>query len=111
MARIEYSPLSLFDLEQIGDYIEQELMSPQAAFNTVTKIQDSIDKLSIFPLMGTTLSSIADVITDYRVLICGTYLAFYHTDEVVVYIDRILYGKRDYLTILFPEINLIQTSE
>jgi len=104
MARIEYSPLSLIDLEQIGDYIENELMSPQAAHNTINKIQDLIDKLSIFPLMGATLKSIANVDTDYRVLVCGNYLAFYHTDETVVYIDRILYGKRDYLAILFPEL-------
>ena len=105
MARIEYSPLSILDLDQIGDYIEQELMSPIAALNTVTKIQDSIDKLSIFPLMGTSLSSIADVETDYRFLVCGNYLAFYHTDEEVVNIDRIMYGKRNYLAILFPDFH------
>ncbi|MCL2820682.1 MAG: type II toxin-antitoxin system RelE/ParE family toxin [Oscillospiraceae bacterium] len=104
MARIDYSPLSLLDLEQIGDYIENELMSPQAAFNTVNKIQDLIDKLSIFPLMGATLKSIVNADIDYRVLVCDNYLAFYHTDEIVVYIDRILYGKRDYLAILFSEL-------
>jgi len=106
MARINYSPLSILDLEQIGDYIEQELMNPIAAFNTVSKIQDSINKLSIFPLMGASLSSIAEVESDYRILVCGNYLAFYHTDEVTVNIDRIMYGKRDYLAILFPDLNL-----
>ena len=28
MARIEYSPIALLDIEQIGDYIEQEYMNP-----------------------------------------------------------------------------------
>ena len=104
MARIEYSPIALLDIEQIGDYIEQEHMSPVAAYNTVNKIQDSIDNLLVFPLMGVAMSSIVNINTDYRLLICGNYLAFYRTDEDVVYIDRVLYGKRDYLTILFPEL-------
>lgn len=105
MAKIEYSSAALQDLEQIGDYIEQELFSPAAALNTVNSIQDSIDKLSAFPLMGKLLSSIADVDTDYRYLVCGNYLAFYRTDEITVCIDRIIYGKRDYMTIIFPGLN------
>ena len=104
MATIDYSPGAISDLEQIGDYIELELSSPVAAINTVNKIQDSIDNLSTFPLMGTMLSSIVGVDTDYRFLVCGKYLAFYRTDEVIVYVDRILYGKRDYIAILLPGI-------
>jgi len=104
VATIDYSPGAISDLEQIGDYIELELSSPVAAINTVNKIQDSIDNLSTFPLMGTMLSSIVGVDTDYRFLVCGKYLAFYRTDEVIVYVDRILYGKRDYIAILLPGI-------
>jgi len=104
MARIEYSPIAILDIEQIGDYIEREYMSPVAAYNTVNKIQDSIDNLMVFPLMGVAMSSIVNINTDYRFLVCGNYLAFYRTDEDVVYIDRVLYGKRDYLAILFPNL-------
>ena len=106
MARIEYSPVAIQDLEQIGDYIEQEYMNPIAAFNTVSGIQDTIDNLSIFPLMGAQLSSSAGVVTDYRFLVCGNYLAFYRTYEDIVYIDRVIHGKRDYLAILFPNLPL-----
>ena len=102
MAKIEYSPFAQQDLEQIGDYSKRELCSPTAALNTVNRIQDSIDNLSAFPLIGAHLSSIVDVDTDYRFIVCGNYLAFYRTDEITVYIDRIIYGKRDYMTILFP---------
>ena len=105
MPSIEYSPQATSDLEQIGDYIEQDLMSPLSAFNTISSVQDSIDNLSVFPLMGVQLSSIADVDTDYRLLVCGNYLAFYRYDEDTVYIDRIIYGKRDYIAILFPGLS------
>jgi len=111
MAKIEYSPDAFSDLEHIGDYIEQELMSPIAAYNTIDKIQDSIDNLSVFPLMGTQLSTIFDFDSDYRFLVCGNYLAFYRYDEPYVYIDRIIYGKRDYIAILFPGLSLLATSE
>jgi len=101
MANVEYSNAAIVDLEQIGDYISQELHSPQAAYKTVTEIQDSIDNLKMFPQMGAMLSSIVDINTDYRFLVCGNYLAFYRTNEKEVFIDRIIYGKRDYMAILF----------
>lgn len=41
--------------------------------------------------------------TDYRYLVCDKYLAFYRCISGDIYIDRILYGRRDYLTILFEE--------
>ena len=104
MTEIEYSPVALMDIEQIGDYIEREYMNPIAAYNTVNKIQDSIDNLMVFPLMGVALSPIVNIITDYRFLVCGDYLAFYRVNEDIVYIDRVLHGKRDYLAILFPNL-------
>ena len=103
MARIEYSPASIADLEQIGDYIANTLKNPSAALNTVNKVQDSIERLCDFPLSGAPLSSIVEMDTDYRFLVCGNYLAFHHAREDSVYIDRILYGKRDYISILFRD--------
>ncbi len=100
MARIEYPPASITDLEQIGDYIANTLKNPSSALNTINKIQDSIDRLADFPSSGAPLSSIVEQDTDYRFLVCGKYLAFHHAHEDRVYIDRILYGKRDYLSIL-----------
>jgi addiction module RelE/StbE family toxin len=108
VAEIVYSPAAKTDLEGIGDYTANNLKSPIAALNTVRRIQDSIDKLADFPLMGASLSFIVNVDTDYRYLVCGNYLAFYRTDEVVVNIDRILYGKRDYISIL--GLNLSQNA-
>ena len=38
--------------------------------------------------------------TDYRLLGCGSYLAFYRFENDMVLIDRILHGRQDYITIL-----------
>jgi plasmid stabilization system protein ParE len=102
VAKIEYTPAALADIEQIGDFIEQEYASPIAALNTVNGILDSIDNLSIFPMMGTSLSSIVNVESDYRFLVCGNYLTFHRVVDNIVFIDRVLHGKRDYLAVLFP---------
>jgi addiction module RelE/StbE family toxin len=104
MFRVRYSGAANRDLTQIGDYIADELKNPRAALSTLNRIQDAIDKLSEFPLMGAPLSCVTGVDTDYRFLICGNYLAFYRPQEDEVLIDRILYGRRDYLTILFGNL-------
>jgi plasmid stabilization system protein ParE len=54
--------------------------------------------------LGTKLSSLIDIATDYRFLVCGNYIAFYRIDGNDVYVIRILYGRRDYVKILFGEL-------
>ena len=101
MNKLNFSPESLKDLDEIWDYIFNNLKSPFAAQNTVNSILDSIEKLRKFPEMGSLLSAFTDIENDYRLLICGNYIAFYHTIDNEVNIDRILYGRRNYLHILF----------
>ena len=55
------------------------------------------------PELGPRLSSIIDLDTDYRFLVCSNYLAFYRIAGSHVYIVRILYGRRDYITMLFGQ--------
>ncbi|MCL2163070.1 MAG: type II toxin-antitoxin system RelE/ParE family toxin [Oscillospiraceae bacterium] len=109
MVEVKYSEKALRDLEHIGDYIENTPMSPISALNTINKIQDTVDNLSTFPLMGAPLSSFVEIDTDYRLLVCGKYLAFYRLFEDIVSIDRLIYGKRDYVSILFG--NIIRESD
>ncbi len=100
---IHYSPKAQNDLDEIWEYISFELCNPQAAENTVNKIMDTVDKLESFSETGALLSSVIDIESDYRFLTCGNYMVFYRVNEQDVYIDRVLYGRRDYLRILFPE--------
>ena len=103
MAKIRYSEAAIQDLEEIGDYIAETLKSPMAALNTVSRIQDAVDRLADFPLIGSPLSSIVKAETDYRFLVCGNYLAFYRVRADNIHIDRVLYGRRDYMAILFGD--------
>ena len=101
MAKLLISPEAKQDLLEIKEYISNELDSPIAAKNVTDKIIKQISTLSDFPKIGTMLSSIIDMETGYRFLVCGSYTAFYRYIDNTVFVDRILYGKRDFMRILF----------
>ena len=66
----------------------------------MNRIMDDVDHLENHAELGALLSSIADVESDYRSLVTGSYLTFYRVQGSDVYVDRVLYGRRDYLRIL-----------
>ena len=101
MAKLLISPEAKQDLLEIKEYISNELDIPIAAKNVTDKIIKQISTLSHFPKIGTMLSSIINMETGYRFLVCGSYTAFYRYIDNTVFVDRILYGKRDFMRILF----------
>lgn len=104
MHKLRYSPEALNDLDEIWEYIHNELQNPAAAQKTVAGILDALEKLCDSPEIGSLLSSITGIESDYRHLVCGNYVTFYRIDRTNVFIDRILYGRRDYLRILFGDL-------
>lgn len=90
-------------MDEIWDYIVSELQNLSAAERIVNSIMDAVDQLEDFAELGAPLSSIAAIDTDYRVLVNGNYLTFYRVSGSDVYVDRVLYGRRDYLRILFGD--------
>ena len=102
---IRYSKEALRDLDDIWDHITQELQNPSAAKRVVDRIMDAVDQLRMFPLMGSPLSAVAVESGDYRFLVSGHYMIFYRLHGSDVYVDRVLYGRRDYLRILFGDIS------
>ncbi len=106
MNNLHLSEEAQADLAEILEYISNELENHAAALSIVGKITNGMRILRSHPLSGTPLSSVADVESDYRFLVSGKYLTFYRIVDNDVYVDRVLYGRRDYLRILlgdFPE--------
>ena len=103
MAEIMFSPEAVNDLQQTKAYISEELCNEQAAIHTLSNIMKHIRILSRFPESGASLSSIVDFQTDYRFLVCGNDTAFYRVERQTVSIARILYGRRNFMQILFGE--------
>ena len=102
--KIHYTAESRRDLDGIWDYIASDLQNITAAERAVNRIMNDVDRLESHAEMGAPLSSIADVESDYRFLVTGSYLTFYRVQGNDVYVDRVLYGRRDYLRILFGAV-------
>ena len=101
---VKFSPEALKDLDEIYDYydyIANVLKSADAADNTVNKILDKTDLLSDNPEIGTQLFFENDLFSGYRYMVSDNYLAFYRITNASVFVDRVIYGKRDYMKILF----------
>lgn len=102
--KIYYSPEAKRDLDDIWEYIESELSNATAARKVINRIMDDVGQLGLFPSLGAKLSSITDAETDYRYIVSGNYMTFYRIFQNDIYVDRILYGRRDYLRVLFGEM-------
>lgn len=90
------------DLLEIKAYIEEELLNLSAALATVSRITKSLRILQNHA-QGASLSSISDMESDYRFIVSGNYISFYRAYGSEVFIDRILYARRDYMRILFED--------
>ena len=105
MNKIVYSPKARNDLDEIWTYISEKLLNLSAAEATVNGILDTIDMLQAQAEIGKPLYFSSDLFSGYRFLVYKNYLAFYRTSEDTVYIDRIIYGKRDYMRLLFRDLD------
>ncbi len=97
--KINYTAEARRDLDEIWNYITSELQNGSATEGTVNKIMDAVDQLEAFAELGPSLSSIIDIKSDYRYLVTGNYLTFYRILGPEIRIDRILYGRRNYVDI------------
>ena len=100
-AAVKFSSEALHDLDEIYDYIANVLKSPSAADNTINNILDKTDLLSDNPEIGSQLLFDNELYSGYRYLVSDNYLAFYRISSGSVFIDRVIYGKRDYMKLLF----------
>ena len=80
MNKVIVAPKAQGDFLEIREYISDELQNTTAP-----------------------LASVSDANSDERFLVSGSYLIFYHVNGSDVFIDRVLYGRRDYLRVLFGD--------
>jgi plasmid stabilization system protein ParE len=92
------------DLKNIQDYIADEKESPQTALRVIEKILDRIEKLLSLPDSGTLLSPKVNFPTNYRYVREAGYLIFYRHEDNQIFVDRVIHGKRNYITLLFPSV-------
>ncbi len=90
------------DLRSISNYIKFKLKSPMAAKNLIDKIQEQVQGLEQFPERFQLYEMEPWHSRNLRMVAVKNFVILYIPDlkNNVVYIYRILYGKRDIASIL-----------
>ena len=102
MTKVILSAAAKADLQDTRRYISSVLTNPSASRQTLKRITTQLHMLEQFPESGTPILIPGSPVA-YRYLVCGSYMAFYHIHNEEVIVDRVLYGRRDYLSILFGD--------
>ena len=103
MFEVKVSPQAVEDLLEIKDYIENELLNPIAAQNTVEKIIEIFEDLANYPEIGIPVERYVSFSTDYKFVLANNYFIFYRIKEDCVKVIRIIYSRRDFVKILFGD--------
>lgn len=95
---IKIYPAAKQDLLDIIDYLNT--IAPDAALRYYDQLTEQIASLAQMPERCLHPKDLALAAKGYRYLIVQNYLVFYIVSGRTVQIRRILYGKRDYRTLL-----------
>lgn len=96
--RLKFTPKASQDLDEIYNYITNNLFNESAAETLLEKIEKSIMNLKDFLQLGTFVGDPELKAKGYRKLIIENYIVFYLFNEIegVVIIMRVLFGRQEY---------------
>ena len=97
---ISYSPEAIRDMDGIFDEVLMVSCDVDITHRYLEDLQDKIEEMVGQPKTGTPLYY-EELFTGYYSVRFKEYLAFYRLEGTVMYVDRVLQRKRDYLSILF----------
>ena len=100
--RVDLAEPAENDLRDIVRYISSQLNEPTTAQSMMRTIQEAISKLETTALAHLLVRDDRLAHLGYRPLVIKNYIAFYVADEKKksVVVDRVLYGRRDWQSIL-----------
>ena len=96
--KVKIYPAAKQDLLDIVDYLNT--LSPDAALRYYDLLTEEIAGLSYMPERCPRPKDLALAAKGYRCLLVKNYLVFYVVDRDTVQIRRVLYGRRDYSSLL-----------
>ena len=101
MNKIVYSPESKKDLDEIYDYIHDNLKNFLAAKNAISGIMKKISELKEYPQLGPAWYLQNDMNSGFRVLYHKNYIIFYTVKKEDICIVSIIHQRQNYVQQLF----------
>ena len=90
--KVKYSPESINDLQRVVEFIESK--NPYAARRIAIDLQEGVERLKQFPLIGLPVLKAPDA-ESIRDLYIGNYTIRYLITEEMIYILRIWHNKEN----------------
>jgi len=87
-------------MEQIFEYISVELCNPTAAINQINDFEKAFNDICTFPEGCPYINNEYVKDKSLRKLIVNNYIAFYRITENQIQVVRVLYGMRNYKSLL-----------
>lgn len=102
--QIQYSPVAVRDLDRVWAEVFAASKTPEIATKYVDDLMNHILGKKEFPKSSSPLYY-EGTFTGYYFIVFKAYMAFYHVQEDEIWIDRILYGKSDYIRTIFRNLD------
>ncbi len=99
-SKIEYSPIAIRDLDRIYAEVLEASKDIETAIRYVGDLMDCVAEKRDFPRSGSPLYYESGF-TGYYFVVFKAYMAFYRVDADRMYVDRVVFGRSDYMRTIF----------
>ena len=97
---VEYTEECIEEMTEIYNYISTKLKNNNAAKRLISKVNENILSLSKFPEIYMKIGKTDKLSREYHRMVINNYIVLYtiNYSNKKVYISRMIYGRRNYLT-------------
>lgn len=97
--KVQITKYALAQMEEIKEYIANELLSPQAAYNLFLEMKNKVALLNSMPERNPLVDAKKWREQGIRKIIIKNFIMYYWIDEEqqIVHITAVIYGKRNQL--------------
>ena len=97
--QVEYSKAAIRDLDRVWAEVFEASKDAEITERYIEELLDKVEKKSDYPKSGAPLYY-ENTFTGYYFIVFKAYLAFYRLEKETMLVDRVLFGKSDYMRIL-----------
>ena len=97
--QVEYSKAAIRDLDRVWAEVFEASKDIGITEKYIEDLLEKVENLSDYPKSGAPLYY-ENTFTGYYFVVFKAYLAFYRLEKDTMLVDRILFGKSDYMRIL-----------
>ena len=97
--QVEYSKAAIRDLNRVWAEVFEASKDMEITERYIEELLDKVEKKSDYPESGSPLYY-ENTFTGYYFVVFKAYLAFYRLEKETILVERVLFGKSDYMRIL-----------